>query len=213
MALCVVDLVDCRRMWKEDEPGAMCPHDEVLFSWVLENVRCVKPFAVRGALKLFEVEISESELEGMTGMKTKKKKAKAKVSKKKTDKQNLDNEEKGGIRIVTKAKLSMVVIKPHGVVIGFKGMDLRADHVRRMSIWTKESEPLFVTVDGDISTRAKLGKCVTTEKGDAPVFTDMVFSAGQCEKLCCVVKSECEVEIKIEIDTQGLFPDEGQDKT
>lgn len=56
-ALCIVDLVDCRPMAKEDEEIACCEIYGGAFSWVIKNSRPVRPFAVKGQLRLFDVEI------------------------------------------------------------------------------------------------------------------------------------------------------------
>lgn len=56
-ALCVVDVVDCRPMIREDEPAARCPWRPKAWAWVLTNVRRAKPFAVRGRLGFYEVNL------------------------------------------------------------------------------------------------------------------------------------------------------------
>lgn len=53
-AACVVNLVDCRPMVAEDEELAKCKLYWA-YSWVLEDVRPVVPFDVRGQLGLYEV--------------------------------------------------------------------------------------------------------------------------------------------------------------
>lgn len=55
VALCVVELVDCRPMRFEDEAAARCPWRPGLKAWVLQNVRAVKPFRVKGQLGTFDV--------------------------------------------------------------------------------------------------------------------------------------------------------------
>lgn len=57
-AICVVTLVDIRPMVKEDEKLACCPIYPGAYSWILENIRPVKPFPVKGKLSLFEVDDS-----------------------------------------------------------------------------------------------------------------------------------------------------------
>jgi ASCH domain len=64
-ALAVATLVDCRPMSVLDEPAAQCRKYPGAFSWVLENVRRVKPFPLQGQLKLFEVDTSG--VEGLNG--------------------------------------------------------------------------------------------------------------------------------------------------
>ena len=58
-ALCVVDLVDCRRMRSGDQAAAGCVVYEGAYSWVLANVRLVEPFPVKGMLGLFDVEVQD----------------------------------------------------------------------------------------------------------------------------------------------------------
>ena len=55
-AVAFVDLVDCRLMHKTDEVLACCeiyPHAQ---AWILENVRPIKQFKVKGKLGIYEVE-------------------------------------------------------------------------------------------------------------------------------------------------------------
>lgn len=54
-AVCVANLVDCRPMTKADEEAAMCSVYPGAFSWVLEDIRKIEPFAVKGKLRLFDV--------------------------------------------------------------------------------------------------------------------------------------------------------------
>ena len=55
-ALCVVNVVDCRRMTRDDPPFA-CIRDFYFdhYSWVLRDVRLIEPFGVMGQLRLFDV--------------------------------------------------------------------------------------------------------------------------------------------------------------
>ena len=53
-ALAVVTLTDCRPMTKADEVAAMVPYQEGLWAWQLEDVRPLKPFPVKGQLRLWE---------------------------------------------------------------------------------------------------------------------------------------------------------------
>lgn len=55
MALAVVDLVDCRPLRPTDERQAMCYRPD-LFAWVLEKIHKIKPFPVKGQLRIYEVE-------------------------------------------------------------------------------------------------------------------------------------------------------------
>ncbi len=54
-ALAVVELVDCRPMVKADEKAAMCKVYPKAYSWMLKNIRKIKPFPVKGQLSLYEV--------------------------------------------------------------------------------------------------------------------------------------------------------------
>ena len=58
----VADLVDCRPMKKSDEEAAMCHLYHNAVAWVLQNVKAIEPFPMRGQLGLFEVEITEDQL-------------------------------------------------------------------------------------------------------------------------------------------------------
>ncbi len=55
-AFATADLIDCRKMVKDDEVDACCDIYIGAYSWVLENVKRIKPFKVRGQLRLFEVD-------------------------------------------------------------------------------------------------------------------------------------------------------------
>ncbi|HPA47471.1 MAG TPA: ASCH domain-containing protein [bacterium] len=54
-ALAVADLVDIRPMRKRDEKMALCESFDGAYSWVLENIRPIKPFPVRGQKGIYEV--------------------------------------------------------------------------------------------------------------------------------------------------------------
>lgn len=56
-ALCIADLVDCRLMTADDEGDAMCDLYPGAYSWVLENIRKIKPFKQKGALGIYQIEI------------------------------------------------------------------------------------------------------------------------------------------------------------
>ena len=58
-ALAIARLVDVRSMRKEDEKRACCPYFEGLFSLVLEDIRKIRMFPVKGKLGLFDVELME----------------------------------------------------------------------------------------------------------------------------------------------------------
>jgi hypothetical protein len=55
-ALCIVNVVDCRPMTREDPPFA-CIADfyKDHYAWVLQGVKLIEPFSVMGQLRLFEV--------------------------------------------------------------------------------------------------------------------------------------------------------------
>lgn len=54
-AIAVAELVDCRVMAEADQDAALCDVYPGAFSWVLENVRPIEPFAVKGQLGLYNV--------------------------------------------------------------------------------------------------------------------------------------------------------------
>ncbi len=56
LAICVVDIVDCKDMTKLDEIKACCEVYPKAKSWFLSNLRKIKPFPVKGKLSLFETE-------------------------------------------------------------------------------------------------------------------------------------------------------------
>jgi hypothetical protein len=55
VAICIVELYDCRPMTRDDEPAARCAVYPRAWSWLLRNVRTVEPFRVQGRLGLFHV--------------------------------------------------------------------------------------------------------------------------------------------------------------
>jgi len=60
-ALAIADLVDCRPMVKADETKACIDLYAGACSWILENIRLVTPFPVKGTLGIYDV-IIKSEL-------------------------------------------------------------------------------------------------------------------------------------------------------
>ena len=55
VALCIVNLVDCRPMTRDDERAACCDWYEGAFAWVFDNICPIKnPFPVRGQLGIYE---------------------------------------------------------------------------------------------------------------------------------------------------------------
>ncbi|MCK5020435.1 MAG: ASCH domain-containing protein [Candidatus Peribacteraceae bacterium] len=57
-ALCVVKLTDCRPMVDADCDLACCAVYNRAYSWVLEDIRPIQPFDVKGQLRLFEVDVT-----------------------------------------------------------------------------------------------------------------------------------------------------------
>lgn len=55
-AIAVAELVDCSPMLKTDQDAALCDVYADAVSWVLENVREIKPFPVKGQLGLYNVD-------------------------------------------------------------------------------------------------------------------------------------------------------------
>lgn len=55
-AIATANLVDVRPMKYEDEDAAMCCMYDSAFAWILEDIKPINPFPVRGQLGLFEVE-------------------------------------------------------------------------------------------------------------------------------------------------------------
>ena len=59
MAICIVDVVGCRPMTKDDEEAACFDWNEKLWAWPLENLRVIEPFPVKGQLNIFNVDYEE----------------------------------------------------------------------------------------------------------------------------------------------------------
>lgn len=57
-AVCVCYLADCRLMTEADEQAAQCYWEPGSYSWILEDVKAVRPFAVRGQLGLYDVPVN-----------------------------------------------------------------------------------------------------------------------------------------------------------
>jgi len=55
LAFAICDLVNIRPMTKEDEKAAQCKKYIGAYSWILENIKPITPFPVKGKLRLFEV--------------------------------------------------------------------------------------------------------------------------------------------------------------
>jgi len=56
-ALAIVQIVDCRPMTMRDSEAACCPPYHGAWSWILENIRPIDPFPVKGMLGIFELDI------------------------------------------------------------------------------------------------------------------------------------------------------------
>ena len=61
-ALAVVKLVDCREMEDGDAEAACILRYPEAKVFVLEDIRLVRPFPVRGSLNIYDLEVSEEEL-------------------------------------------------------------------------------------------------------------------------------------------------------
>ncbi|MHC9543044.1 MAG: ASCH domain-containing protein [Vulcanimicrobiota bacterium] len=61
-ALCIVKLAGWRPMQEADEKASLCDFDEYTYSWILENVRPIEPFPVKGKLKFFDVDVPKKRL-------------------------------------------------------------------------------------------------------------------------------------------------------
>ncbi len=57
-ALAIVELFDCRPMMLSDERAAMCEVYEHAVAWLFRNIRPVEPFAVKGQLGIFDVDVA-----------------------------------------------------------------------------------------------------------------------------------------------------------
>lgn len=56
LAACTANLIDCRRMSREDEAAARCSYVPGLYAWVLQDIKPIEaPFLVRGKLGLYEI--------------------------------------------------------------------------------------------------------------------------------------------------------------
>jgi hypothetical protein len=63
-ALCIAELVRCRRMTKADEGAAGCELYPRAWAWELRNVRKLRrPFPVKGSLGIYSVEIDPGQME------------------------------------------------------------------------------------------------------------------------------------------------------
>lgn len=55
-AIAVANLVDCRPMTRADQERSRCEFYAGAYSWVLADIKKIRPFAVRGYLGIFEVD-------------------------------------------------------------------------------------------------------------------------------------------------------------
>lgn len=62
--LAIVDIVDCQPMREEHMAASCCSQVyPECFSWILANVRQIRPFALRGSLGLYEVNLDQSNID------------------------------------------------------------------------------------------------------------------------------------------------------
>ena len=61
-AVARVTLVDCRPMTADDEEAACCSLYPKAIAWVLEAIRRIQPFPVKGTMGIYEVEVDEAML-------------------------------------------------------------------------------------------------------------------------------------------------------
>jgi hypothetical protein len=65
-AVAIATIVDCRDMTRADELAARCPIYANAKAWVLENVRRLEPFPVKGSLGIYEAAVTEDQLKSAT---------------------------------------------------------------------------------------------------------------------------------------------------
>lgn len=58
-ALCIVTIVDCRRMVSDDAAAACCPPYDGAWAWILANARPIRPFPVKGRLSFYDVTLPQ----------------------------------------------------------------------------------------------------------------------------------------------------------
>lgn len=62
-AIAIVEVVDCVPMEKEHEHTALCEIYPNAYSWILNNIRPIKAFPVKGQLGIFDVDVKPEDLE------------------------------------------------------------------------------------------------------------------------------------------------------
>jgi len=55
-AIATAKLIDCRPMLPQDEKLAMCAYYPYLYSWILDDIKQIKPFKVKGQLGFFNLD-------------------------------------------------------------------------------------------------------------------------------------------------------------
>jgi ASCH domain-containing protein len=60
VAVCMVELADCREFKRSDVKAAGCSWSPGLFAFALRDPRPVEPFPVRGQLGIFDVELPDA---------------------------------------------------------------------------------------------------------------------------------------------------------
>lgn len=61
-AICIATLVGCRLMTEADEQFALCCRYPRAHSWVMKNIRKIKPFPVKGRLGMYHVDLPHGTL-------------------------------------------------------------------------------------------------------------------------------------------------------
>lgn len=60
-ALCIVRLIGCRRMQQSDCQAARCETYPGAIAWLLEDIKPIEPFPVKGQLGLYDVDMQDGE--------------------------------------------------------------------------------------------------------------------------------------------------------
>lgn len=56
-ALCIANIVDCRRFLPSDAKKACCDHVDDFYVWELANIRAIQPFPVKGRLNFYQIQL------------------------------------------------------------------------------------------------------------------------------------------------------------